>query len=73
MSTALNARPISVILQGMKKEQERPMFSMVFRDDLEVKAMLDEWRRSQPDLPSRAEALRRLVRQALSVAGGKAK
>lgn len=27
---------------------------------------IDEWRRAQPDLPSRAEAIRRLVEQALS-------
>jgi hypothetical protein len=26
---------------------------------------LDDWRREQPDLPSRAEAIRRLVEQAL--------
>jgi hypothetical protein len=26
---------------------------------------IDEWRRKQPDLPSRAEAIRRLVEQAL--------
>jgi hypothetical protein len=49
----------------MTKEQERPMFSMVFRDGMDIRAALDEWRRSQPDLPSRAEALRRLVRMAL--------
>jgi len=28
-------------------------------------AAIDEWRRKQPDLPSRAEAIRRLVEQAL--------
>jgi len=27
---------------------------------------VDEWRRKQPDLPSRAEAIRRLVEQALA-------
>jgi hypothetical protein len=27
--------------------------------------MIDDWRRKQPDLPSRAEAIRRLVEQAL--------
>jgi uncharacterized protein len=26
---------------------------------------IDDWRRKQPDLPSRAEAIRRLVEQAL--------
>jgi len=28
--------------------------------------LVDDWRRQQPDLPSRAEAIRRLVEQALS-------
>lgn len=27
---------------------------------------IDEWRRAQPDLPSRAEAIRRLVRMSLA-------
>lgn len=27
--------------------------------------LLDDWRREQPDLPSRAEAIRRLVEKAL--------
>jgi hypothetical protein len=31
----------------------------------EFDAMIDEWRRKQPELPSRAEAIRRLVEQAL--------
>jgi hypothetical protein len=30
---------------------------------------VDEWRRKQPDLPSRAEAIRRLVELGLSPAG----
>ncbi|QIG80113.1 ribbon-helix-helix protein, CopG family [Stakelama tenebrarum] len=32
---------------------------------------LDEWRRLQPDLPSRAEAIRRLVRKGLDSEAGK--
>lgn len=28
---------------------------------------LDEWRRKQPDLPSRAEGVRRLLKQGLGV------
>jgi hypothetical protein len=28
-------------------------------------ATIDDWRRQQPDLPSRAEAIRRLVEKAL--------
>ena len=34
-------------------------------------ATLDDWRRVQPDLPSRAEAIRRLV--AIGIASGKSK
>jgi hypothetical protein len=34
---------------------------------------IDEWRRKQPDLPSRAEAIRRLVELGLASKGGKAK
>lgn len=34
-------------------------------------AAVDEWRRGQPDLPSRSEAIRRLVQ--LGLAGGVAK
>jgi hypothetical protein len=31
--------------------------------------MIDDWRRKQPDLPSRAETIRRLVEQALEKQG----
>lgn len=31
----------------------------------EFDAAVDEWRRKQPDIPSRSEAIRRLVDQAL--------
>ena len=31
---------------------------------------IDEWRRQQPDLPSRSEAIRRLVDIALQAEGG---
>jgi hypothetical protein len=34
---------------------------------------IDEWRRSQTDLPSRPEAIRRLVELGLASKGGKAK
>lgn len=33
-------------------------------------AMIDEWRRHQPDIPSRAEAIRRLVEKGLVDGGG---
>jgi hypothetical protein len=35
------------------------------RVDPQMWARIDEWRRRQPDLPSRAEAIRRLVEAAL--------
>lgn len=47
----------------MKAKTER--FEM--RLDEDAIKRIDDWRRSQPDLPSRAEAIRRLVDQALAV------
>ena len=41
--------------------QDRPFQMRVTEDFLRV---IDDWRRKQPDLPSRAEAIRRLVAQA---------
>jgi ribbon-helix-helix CopG family protein len=38
------------------------------RVDKEFLERLDEWRRKQPDLPTRPEALRRLAEQALAAA-----
>jgi len=38
------------------KDQRIPV--MMSSDDVEA---IDEWRRKQPDLPSRSEAIRRLV------------
>lgn len=35
------------------------------RADIKFVEKLDDWRRAQPDLPSRAEAIRRLVEIAL--------
>jgi hypothetical protein len=32
-------------------------------------ARVDDWRRQQPDLPNRSEAIRRLIEAGLSVAG----
>ncbi len=42
--------------------QDRPFQMRVTEDFLRV---IDDWRRKQPDLPSRAEAIRRLVAQAV--------
>ena len=35
------------------------------RVDVEMMAKIDKWRRGQTDIPSRAEAIRRLVEMAL--------
>ncbi len=47
----------------MADEKTRPFQMRVSPDWLE---MIDEWRRKQADLPSRAEAIRRLVNIALT-------
>lgn len=39
------------------------------RMDPEELAQVDEWRRAQPDLPSRAEAVRRLIQIGLKAKG----
>jgi len=41
------------------------------RMDEELLKRLDEWRRRQPDLPGRPEAIRRIVDQALSSSDAK--
>lgn len=41
---------------------------VLFRTSPEWLAQLDNWRREQPDIPSRSEAIRRLVLQALDAA-----
>ena len=33
----------------------------------DLRAALDDWRRTQADLPTRSEAIRRILRQALKV------
>lgn len=44
----------------MAKGERSVRFDMSIPDDLDERIL--EWRRKQPDLPSRAEAIRRLVR-----------
>lgn len=57
------------IISGDKKTRGRPktgvgtVIGQRWHDD--ALASIDEWRRKQPDLPSRAEAIRRLVEMAL--------
>lgn len=46
----------------MTDERTRPYQMRVTEEWL---AIIDEWRRKQPDLPSRAEAIRRLVDRGL--------
>ena len=36
-----------------------------------ILAEIDEWRRAQPELPSRTDAIRRLVEMGLKAKGGK--
>lgn len=45
----------------LKKDQRIPV--MMARDEV---AKIDDWRAKQPGLPSRAEAIRRLVEKGLS-------
>lgn len=42
------------------------------RASAEFLKALDEWRRRQPDLPSRSSAIRQLVEKALAAESGKA-
>jgi hypothetical protein len=67
---------VNAEIETMKKKVGRPskggpgtMLQPRLSDEFLEK--LDDWRRQQPDLPSRTEALRRLVEQALSSKGGK--
>ncbi len=53
---------------GMVQEKTQP-FQM--RASPEWLAMIDDWRRKQPDIPSRAEAIRRLVEKGLKPGTGK--
>ena len=55
----------------MARTQDRPLQMRVNDEFIRT---IDEWRRKQPDLPSRTEAIRRLVEFGLKAApGGKAK
>ena len=51
--------------QGPMPEKDQPAGEQTERLQLRVSKgflkVLDDWRRKQPDLPSRAEAIRRLV------------
>ncbi len=50
-------------VQRMALKHDRPFQMRASQDWLD---QIDDWRRKQPDLPSRAEAIRRLVERGLS-------
>jgi hypothetical protein len=57
----------------MKKKVGRPAgvvqtHQLQTRVSADFLAKLDEWRRAQPDLPSRTEAIRRIVEQVVDAA-----
>ena len=52
---------------AMAKERTFP-FSTVLRLTAEQRDQIDEWRRKQPDIPGRTEAIRRLLELALRAA-----
>ena len=53
----------NAVKAAMADENHTERFQM--RVPAEFLAKIDEWRRQQPDLPNRSEAIRRLVEQAL--------
>ena len=60
----LQARQYNVYIERMVLGHDRP-FQM--RVSGELLRKLDAWRRVQPDLPSRAEAIRRMVQRAIAL------
>jgi hypothetical protein len=50
----------------MARTQDRPLQMRVNDEFIRT---IDGWRRKQPDLPSRTEAIRRLVEMALAASG----
>jgi hypothetical protein len=57
-------------IRGTKKSRGRPKTTGIgtqigMRWHMAILEAIDEWRRLQPDLPSRPEAIRRLVEQGL--------
>jgi len=68
VATTLAARYIATTLQFDSNLPMSQYPQINVRVDEEFLARLDEWRRNQPDLPTRPEALRRLAEQALAMA-----
>jgi Arc/MetJ-type ribon-helix-helix transcriptional regulator len=54
--------PLEIQPMGEKKDQRIPV--MMSSEEVEA---IDDWRRQRPDLPSRSEAIRRLVEVGLTV------
>ena len=50
----------------MSEGRKTVRFQMIMNEELDTR--LADWRRVQPDLPNRNEAIRRLIEQALEVA-----
>jgi hypothetical protein len=59
--------PIALMTTPAAKMGRRPVDSeaVTLRMHIRLLAAIDDWRRGQPDLPSRTEAIRRLVVLAL--------
>ena len=56
--------PVNSKKAGRPAGREFPVAVQLRLTDLQA-ASIDDWRRLQPDLPSRSEAIRRLVEEAL--------
>lgn len=61
------AKTTGDIAESRKKRPEQTGYMVATRLQPELLKQLDDWRRAQPDLPSRPEALRRLAARALTV------
>jgi len=53
-------------MDGMRKEKQPQPMRFELRLPAELGVAIDDWRRQQPDLPSRAEAVRRLLELGLA-------
>lgn len=58
LRTLLCNRSLSPHNRGMNEQRSTRVHLMMSPSELRA---VDEWRRAQPDLPSRAEAIRRLI------------
>jgi hypothetical protein len=65
--TMKRSNPVTKKPRGRPKTGRGTQIGMRWRDD--VLAEIDDWRREQDDLPSRPEAIRRLVQ--LGLRGGR--